>query len=153
MLCSPVKLVSLVDQFLFGIGPPLGPPLGAPVWAPFYFLNFCAMSWFRHRFKVQWDTHEVHATTPHVYANTGKVAQVFAVISIPQQQPYFGSHGLSHPMNSNYSNVAQLKDLMTAPPMTAAQHAEVMRKRIAHRRMVEEARDLKRLSGQSFDQR
>lgn len=60
---------------------------------------------------------------------------------------------LSHPMNSNYSNVAQLKDLMTAPPMTAAQHAEVMRKRIAHRRMVEEARELKRLSGQSYDQR
>ena len=40
-------------------------------------------------------------------------------------------------MKSNYSNVAQLKELMTAPPMTAAQHAEVMRKRIAHRRMVD----------------
>ncbi|MET0266532.1 MAG: hypothetical protein ABW202_13010 [Duganella sp.] len=47
-------------------------------------------------------------------------------------------------MKSNYSNVAQLKELMTAPPMTAAKHAEVMRKRIADRRMVEEARELKK---------
>lgn len=47
------------------------------------------------------------------------------------------------PMKSNYSNTAQLKDLMTVPPMTAAQHAEVMRKRIQHRRMVEEAKELK----------
>jgi predicted transposase YdaD len=56
-------------------------------------------------------------------------------------------------MKSNYSNVAQLKDLMTVPPMTAAQHAEVMRKRIAHHRMVEEARDLKKASGSQFDKR
>ncbi|OFJ48973.1 hypothetical protein BA896_008780 [Janthinobacterium lividum] len=64
-----------------------------------------------------------------------------------------GAEHLSHPMKSNYSNTAQLKDLMTVPPMTAAQHAEVMRKRIAHRRMVEEARDLKRASAHQFDQR
>ncbi len=56
-------------------------------------------------------------------------------------------------MKSNYSNVAQLKELMTVPPMTAEQHAEVMRKRIAHRRMVEEARDLKLASGIQFEQR
>jgi hypothetical protein len=56
-------------------------------------------------------------------------------------------------MKSNYSNVAQLKDLMTAPPMTAEQHAEVMRKRIAHRRMVEEARELKRASSSHYDNR
>ncbi|CAN7633795.1 hypothetical protein LJR289_004761 [Pseudoduganella sp. LjRoot289] len=49
-------------------------------------------------------------------------------------------------MRNNYSNVAQLKDLMTAPPMTAARHAELMRKRIAQRRMLEEARELKRVS-------
>ena len=47
-------------------------------------------------------------------------------------------------MKSNYSNTAQLKELMTVPPMTAAQHAEVMRKRIQHRRMVEEAKELKK---------
>ena len=46
-------------------------------------------------------------------------------------------------MKSNYSNTAQLKELMTVPPMTEAQHAEVMRKRIQHRRMVEEAKELK----------
>ncbi|QNA87210.1 hypothetical protein G4G28_00780 [Massilia sp. Dwa41.01b] len=48
------------------------------------------------------------------------------------------------PMKSNYMNTAQLKELMTAPPMTAARHAEVMRKRIAQRRMLEEARELKK---------
>jgi hypothetical protein len=47
-------------------------------------------------------------------------------------------------MKSNYSNTAQLKELMTAPPMSAARHAEVMRKKIAQRRMLEEARDLKK---------
>ncbi|MDQ2822944.1 MAG: hypothetical protein M3Y65_21625 [Pseudomonadota bacterium] len=47
-------------------------------------------------------------------------------------------------MKSNYSNTAQLKDLMTVPPMTAAQHAEVMRKRIAARHMLEEAREAKK---------
>lgn len=51
-------------------------------------------------------------------------------------------------MKSNYSNTAQLKELMTAPPMTAARHAEVMRKKIAQRRMLEEARDLKRAIGE-----
>ena len=56
-------------------------------------------------------------------------------------------------MKSNYSNTAQLKELMTVPPMTAAQHAEVMRKRIAQRRMVEEAMDLKRASGSLFETR
>jgi hypothetical protein len=50
-------------------------------------------------------------------------------------------------MKSNYSNTAQLKELMTAPPMSAARHAEVMRKRIAQRRKVEEARDLKQVIG------
>ena len=60
---------------------------------------------------------------------------------------------MSRLIKSNYSNVAQLKDLMTAPPMTAAQHAEVMRKRIAQRRMVEEARELKQASGAQFEKR
>jgi hypothetical protein len=53
-------------------------------------------------------------------------------------------------MKSNYSNTAQLKELMTAPPMTAARHAELMRKRIAQRRMLEEARDLKRAIGEEL---
>ena len=66
---------------------------------------------------------------------------------------HHGAEHLSRLMKSNYSNTAQLKDLMTVPPMTAAQHAEVMRKRIAHRRMVEEARDLKRASASQFDKR
>ena len=44
---------------------------------------------------------------------------------------------------NNYTNTAQLKELMTAPPMTAEQHAAIIRKRIRDRRMVEEARELK----------
>ncbi len=56
-------------------------------------------------------------------------------------------------MKSNYSNTAQLKDLMTVPPMTAAQHAEVMRKRIEQRRMVEEAKELKKANGWQFETR
>jgi len=41
----------------------------------------------------------------------------------------------------NYTNTAQLKELMTAPPMTAAQHAAIQRKRIETRRMIEEAKE------------
>lgn len=47
-------------------------------------------------------------------------------------------------MRNNYANTAQLKDLMTAPPMTAARHAELMRERNARRRKLEEARELKK---------
>jgi hypothetical protein len=53
-------------------------------------------------------------------------------------------------MKSNYMNTAQLKELMTAPPMTAARHAEVMRKRIAQRRMLEEARELKKAGDSDY---
>jgi ketol-acid reductoisomerase len=47
-------------------------------------------------------------------------------------------------MINNYSNTAQLKDLMTAPPMTAAQHAEIMRKRNEQRRKIEDAREARK---------
>ncbi|WP_312548753.1 hypothetical protein [Massilia sp.] len=53
-------------------------------------------------------------------------------------------------MKSNYVNTAQLKELMTAPPMSAERHAEVMRKRIAQRRMLEEARELKKAGDSVF---
>ena len=56
-------------------------------------------------------------------------------------------------MKSKYSNTAQLKDLMTVPPMTAVQHAEIMRKRIEQRRMVEEAKELKKANGWQFETR
>ena len=54
-------------------------------------------------------------------------------------------------MRNNYANTAQLKDLMTAPPMTAARHAEVMRERNARRRKIEEARELKKADDDLFD--
>lgn len=44
---------------------------------------------------------------------------------------------------SNYTNIARLKELMTAPPMTAEQHAAINRKRIQDRRMLEEAKERK----------
>jgi hypothetical protein len=40
-----------------------------------------------------------------------------------------------------YNNAAHLKELMTARPMTAAQHAAINRKRIRDRRMLEDARE------------
>ena len=45
-----------------------------------------------------------------------------------------------------------LKDLMTTPPMTAKQHADIMRKHIEHRRMLEEAKELKTASEDVFEQ-
>ncbi len=46
-------------------------------------------------------------------------------------------------MKNNYASTAQLKELMTAPPMTAEQHAAINRKRIKDRRMIEEAKEQK----------
>jgi hypothetical protein len=40
-------------------------------------------------------------------------------------------------------NHAQLKELMTARPMTAERHAEINRKRIRARRMLEDAREMR----------
>ncbi len=51
---------------------------------------------------------------------------------------------------SNYTNMAQLKELMTAPPMTAEQHAAITRKRIKDRRMIEEAKEMKTDAAELF---
>lgn len=56
-------------------------------------------------------------------------------------------------IKNNYTNIAQLKDLTTIPPMSAERHAAIMRKRIAHRRMVEEAKELKLVRDPLFDVR
>lgn len=58
---------------------------------------------------------------------------------------------MSRLIKNNYTNIALLKDLMTTPPMSAEQHAEIMRKRIAHRRMLEEAKELKTASDDLFE--
>ncbi len=50
---------------------------------------------------------------------------------------------LVHFFKNNYSNMAQLKELMTTPPMTAEQHAGIMRERIKLRRKIEEAKELR----------
>ncbi len=42
---------------------------------------------------------------------------------------------------NNYSSTADLKALMTAPAMSAEQHAAINRKRIELRRMLEEAKE------------
>lgn len=56
-------------------------------------------------------------------------------------------------MRNNYANTAQLKELMTAPPMTAARHAEVLRERNARRRMIEEAREAKKADDSAYPQK
>jgi hypothetical protein len=56
-------------------------------------------------------------------------------------------------MINNYSNTAQLKDLMTVPPMTAAQHAEIMRKRNEQRRKIEDAREQSRAERDPYGER
>jgi hypothetical protein len=53
-------------------------------------------------------------------------------------------------MINNYSNTAQLKDLMTVPPMTAEQHAEIMRKRNEQRRKIEDAREAKQAERERY---
>jgi hypothetical protein len=62
----------------------------------------------------------------------------------------YGVKLLGRLIKNNYTNIALLKELTTTPPMTAQQHAEIMRKRIAHRRMVEEAKELKTVSEDVF---
>jgi hypothetical protein len=49
----------------------------------------------------------------------------------------------NRPDKKDYANIASLKDLMGAPPMTAEQHSAVMHKRQERRRMIEVARELK----------
>jgi hypothetical protein len=56
-------------------------------------------------------------------------------------------------MINNYSNTAQLKDLMTTPPMTAAQHAEIMRKRNEQRRKIEDAREQRQAENNPYGDR
>jgi ketol-acid reductoisomerase len=56
-------------------------------------------------------------------------------------------------MINNYSNTAQLKELMTVPPMTAAQHAEIMRKRNEQRRKIEDAREARKEEQERYGER
>jgi hypothetical protein len=53
-------------------------------------------------------------------------------------------------MENKDKNMALLKDLMTVPPMTAQQHAAIMRKRIEQRRRIEEAKDRTNSDKQRF---
>jgi hypothetical protein len=56
-------------------------------------------------------------------------------------------------MINNYSSTAQLKDLMTVPPMTAEQHAEIMRKRNEQRRKIEDAREARKEEQERYGER
>lgn len=55
-------------------------------------------------------------------------------------------------MRNTDENVALLKDLMKTPPMSASQHALIMRKRIEDRRMAEDLREVSRLRSHDFQQ-
>lgn len=52
---------------------------------------------------------------------------------------------------NNYASVAQLKELMTTPPMTAQKHAEILRERIRARRKIEDERERKQALSNSYD--
>ncbi len=58
---------------------------------------------------------------------------------------------MNHLVRSNYSNQAQLKVLMTAPPMSAEQHAAVMRKRNRDRRTIEAEKEMRQATFSVFD--
>ena len=49
-----------------------------------------------------------------------------------------------------YNNTARLKELMTASPMSAAQHAAINRKRIHDRHMLEDARERRSSANELF---
>lgn len=50
----------------------------------------------------------------------------------------------------DYNHTAPLKDLMTAPPMSAERHAAINRKRIEERRMLEDMRQQKAARNELF---
>ncbi len=58
---------------------------------------------------------------------------------------------MSHLVRSNYSNQAQLKVLMTAPPMSAEKHAQVLRKRNVDRRSIEAEKEMRQATFSLFD--
>ena len=58
---------------------------------------------------------------------------------------------MSHLVRSNYSNQAQLKVLMTAPPMSAEKHAEVLRKRNVDRRSIEAEKEMRQATFSLFE--
>ena len=89
-------------------------------------------------------------------ASAGKIMFPVASVECVWMSPVILTNGainFGRLIKNNYTNVAQLKDLTTMPPMTAERHAAIMRKRIEHRRMVEEANELKLVSDPLFDSR
>ena len=54
-------------------------------------------------------------------------------------------------MRNSDENIALLKDLMKTPPMSASQHASIMRKRIEVRRMAEDLREVSRQASSDFN--
>jgi len=48
-------------------------------------------------------------------------------------------------------NTAELKDIMTTPPMSAERHAAITRKKIEQRRMAEDTRDAERYCADDLD--
>lgn len=54
-------------------------------------------------------------------------------------------------MLNTEENTAELKDIMTTPPMSAARHAAITRKKIEQRRLAEDARDAERYCVDDLD--
>ena len=88
-------------------------------------------------------------------SRSNSVIGEFALLQIDQSWLYLisGVTNLGRLIKNNYTNIAHLKALTTMPPMTAERHAAILRKRIEHRRMVEEARELKSAIDPLFESR
>ncbi len=62
--------------------------------------------------------------------------------------PYRGTQDRRN--NNNGANVASLEQLMTAPPMSAAAHADLQQRRIATRRRLEDLRESRAIAADSW---
>ena len=62
----------------------------------------------------------------------------------------YGLNILIEKMLNIEENNAELKDMMTVPPMSAAQHAAITRKKIEQRRLAEDTRDADRYLRDDF---
>lgn len=86
-----------------------------------------------------------HGTRRIAGASARRVGPMHTTIRDPK-----GRLILEKQVKDVYNNSARLKELMTASPMTAAQHAAINRKRIRDRRMLEDARERRSSANELF---
>ena len=121
-----------------------------------------SLNFFRYIVGLRVDISNSRLFVGHFEAKSGRACRELLLVVFgqghdhyaPQPVPVISNNGainLSRLIKNNYSNIAQLKELTTIPPMSAERHAAIMRQRIAHRRIMEEAKDLKLVADPLFD--